>query len=185
MSVNEVLITLTCPTCGAKLKLGKDTNLVYCTSCGNEHLVHHGEGSIYLAPMAADVAQIRTGVDKTAAELAVARLQKEIEGLNAQFTSVSESDYMAKIPSYARESWAMAAMIGCTALAFSFYAAHANTVAGCFAAGILLSFIFLAVARDKRRKQANALQVQELNDLDLAIDSKKAMLERNQFIANS
>lgn len=78
------LITLTCPTCGAKLKLGIDTNLVYCTSCGNEHLVQRGDGSIYLAPMAANVAQIRTGVDKTAAELAIVRLEKELEAAAQQ-----------------------------------------------------------------------------------------------------
>ena len=81
---NPEVITLTCPTCGAKLKLGNSTNLVYCTSCGNEHLVQRGDGSIYLAPMAADVAHMRVGVDKTAAELAIIRLVAEIPALEQQ-----------------------------------------------------------------------------------------------------
>src|SRR5262245_13677072 len=71
-------ITLTCPTCGAKLKLTAQVDLLACASFGNEHMVHRGGGAIYLAPMAQDVKQIRLGVDKTAAELALVRLPKEI-----------------------------------------------------------------------------------------------------------
>jgi hypothetical protein len=190
MSADEVaaqpkIITLTCPTCGAKLKLGSDTNLVYCTSCGNEHLVQRGDGSIYLAPMAANVAQIRTGVDKTAAELAVVRLQKEIEELNAQFTAVSATNYMAKIPTYPFTELLWIAPVVFLLVAVRFSATN-QEIASFFFMGLAVAcLVLLMVLYGKRKRAGDALQVQDLNALDAELDAKKAMLKRNQVIANS
>jgi hypothetical protein len=77
-------ITLTCPSCGGKLKVTDQIHLLACRNCGNEHMVHRDDGSIYLAPLTQDVRHIRVGVDKTAAELAVARLTKEIDALERE-----------------------------------------------------------------------------------------------------
>ena len=65
-------VTLTCPACGGKLHVTKEIDKFACGHCGSEHLVRREGGLIYLAPLVAGIAQIRTGVDKTAAELAVA-----------------------------------------------------------------------------------------------------------------
>jgi len=78
-------ITLTCPNCGGKLVVTKDIDRFACIYCGNEHIVKRGEGVISLQPIVTGlkkvqygVANVQQGVDKTASELAIRRLQEEL-----------------------------------------------------------------------------------------------------------
>ena len=71
-------VTLSCPSCGGKLKITSDIDRFACTYCGQEHIVNRGEGVIYLSPITDSVQKIETNTDKTASELAIVRLQKEI-----------------------------------------------------------------------------------------------------------
>lgn len=72
-------ITLSCPSCGGKLQITPDLDRFACTHCGTEHIVRRGTGVISLAPVVEGLRQVQTGVDKTAAELAIVRLTQEIE----------------------------------------------------------------------------------------------------------
>jgi predicted RNA-binding Zn-ribbon protein involved in translation (DUF1610 family) len=49
------LITMTCPSCGAKLRVAQDAATLLCGHCGNEYRVRNNAGTVYLAPMAQDV----------------------------------------------------------------------------------------------------------------------------------
>lgn len=71
-------ITLTCPSCGGKLKITEDIERFACAHCGIEHLVRRGEGIVSLSPVFKGIAK---GVDNTAFELAITRLDKDIEQL--------------------------------------------------------------------------------------------------------
>lgn len=71
-------VTLSCPSCGGKLKITSDIGRFACTYCGQEHIVNRGEGVIYLSPITDSVQKIETNTNKTASELAIVRLQKEI-----------------------------------------------------------------------------------------------------------
>jgi len=75
-------VTLSCPSCGGKLQITADIERFACAYCGNEHVVRRGGGIVSLIPIADDIKGIKTGVDKTAAELAIVRLEKEINELN-------------------------------------------------------------------------------------------------------
>ena len=77
----EDFVTLTCPNCGGKLEITNDIERFACAFCGQEHIVKRGGGIISLKPIANDVRGIKIGVDKTAAELAIVRLTKEINRL--------------------------------------------------------------------------------------------------------
>ena len=77
-------ITLTCPSCGGKLKITDDIERFACTYCGTEMLVRRGEGIISLKPVIDEVKGVRRAADHTAAELAIVRIQKEIDFLNEQ-----------------------------------------------------------------------------------------------------
>lgn len=81
-------ITLTCPSCGGKLKLTKDINQFACSHCGAEHIVRRGDGIVSLSPVVQGLANIRVGVDKTASELAIVRLTQEIRALQKQMANV-------------------------------------------------------------------------------------------------
>ena len=41
-------ITLTCPSCGGKLEVGKNTSVLKCEHCGIEHMVRREEGAVTL-----------------------------------------------------------------------------------------------------------------------------------------
>jgi predicted RNA-binding Zn-ribbon protein involved in translation (DUF1610 family) len=77
-------VTLTCPSCGGKLNITSDIERFACAHCGQEHLVRRGEGVVSLSPVVAEMKGVRAGVDKTASELALSRLEKEIHDLSAQ-----------------------------------------------------------------------------------------------------
>jgi predicted RNA-binding Zn-ribbon protein involved in translation (DUF1610 family) len=83
------ITTLTCPSCGSKLQITKGFDRFACFYCGNEHIVHREGGAVYLEPIAIDIHHIRGGVDKTAAELAIARLTKELSDLDGQLKSAT------------------------------------------------------------------------------------------------
>ena len=77
-------INLTCPTCGGKLQITPDIDRFACGHCGNEHIVKRGAGIVSLAPVVEGLKEVRSGVDRTSSELAIKRLQEEINSLKDQ-----------------------------------------------------------------------------------------------------
>lgn len=78
--------TLSCPSCGGKLQLTKDIERFACEHCGNEHIVRRAGGVVTLTAMDDKLQHIRSGVDRTSSELAIQRLEREIEQLAAEAT---------------------------------------------------------------------------------------------------
>jgi len=77
-------IKLTCPTCGGKLQITPDVNRFSCGYCGNEHIVKQAGNVVIVEPVAAQLKEMKRGVDKTASELAINRLIKEIAELKQE-----------------------------------------------------------------------------------------------------
>jgi len=75
---------LTCPNCGGKLQITNDIERFSCGHCGVEHIVKRGGGIVSIAPIVNGIKRMQTGIDKTAAELSLVRLAKEIEDLKLQ-----------------------------------------------------------------------------------------------------
>jgi ribosomal protein S27AE len=80
----EKIISLTCPSCGGKLQITNDIERFACGNCGNELLVRRFGNAISLAPVVAEIKKVKEGVDRTASELAIPRLKREIEELGQQ-----------------------------------------------------------------------------------------------------
>ena len=59
-------------------------NRFACGHCGNEHIVRRSGGTISLTPVVEGLRKVQSGVDKTASELAIVRLKKEIEELEKE-----------------------------------------------------------------------------------------------------
>lgn len=70
-------VSLTCPSCGGKLQIGNDVDRFACSYCGCEHVVKRSGGIVSLAPVIEEIRSVKNGVDKTASELAIKRLQEE------------------------------------------------------------------------------------------------------------
>ena len=88
------LVTLTCPSCGAKLEIGEDIERFACSHCGNEHIVKRSGGTISLMPVLEQIKKVRAGVDKTASELAIKRLKEEIREIQSRMPAVEEGCFI-------------------------------------------------------------------------------------------
>jgi predicted RNA-binding Zn-ribbon protein involved in translation (DUF1610 family) len=89
-------ITLSCPTCGAKLEVTDDIERFACRYCGNEHMVRRSGGIVSLKAVTEGLKHVQVGVDKTAAELAIRRLKEEMSELQATMDAVT-ADARARV----------------------------------------------------------------------------------------
>jgi hypothetical protein len=81
-------ITLSCPSCNGKLQITEDIDRFACIHCGNEHVVKRGGGIVTLKPV---LERVSKGVDNTASELAIVRLDKEISILEDKYFLLQSS----------------------------------------------------------------------------------------------
>jgi len=82
------LLRMGCPSCGANLEIGRSLNRFACGHCGNEFLVNRGGGVIALEPVVEHLIQVKQGVDRTAAELAITRLKGELNSIDQQYRNI-------------------------------------------------------------------------------------------------
>lgn len=184
-------ITLSCPNCGGKLVVTEETDRFVCSYCGNEHIVKRGEGVISLQPVVSGlmkvdyrVANVQQGVDKTASELAIRRLQEEI--------SLLRKDRSKK-----RSAWTGdRARLGCVAFFVSCFPAFVfgfvslfskilpfpgSTTIGIISFSIpllVLGYVFYFINLDKK------IIEKKQNDLDNLISSKIDELSYHQNIVS-
>jgi hypothetical protein len=50
----EKFIILFCPSCGNKLRITEDTDIVTCVACSNEYMVYRSRGIVSLKPVMID-----------------------------------------------------------------------------------------------------------------------------------
>ena len=83
-------IKMTCPSCGGNLEITQDIDRFACAHCGVEHIVKRAGGIVSLSPVVEGIKQVQVGTDKTAAELALKRLEKEIPELENMLLKIKE-----------------------------------------------------------------------------------------------
>jgi len=72
-------ISLNCASCGAKLDVYEDMERFSCSYCGTELIVQRRGGTVALKAVTEAIRKVQIGTDKTAAELAIPRLEIELE----------------------------------------------------------------------------------------------------------
>lgn len=185
-------LTLTCPTCGAKLKLGANVNLLVCANCGNEHMVHRDGAAIYLGPIAQDVQQIRVGVDKTAAELAVIRLKKEIAEMDPVIEEAKRRNYSQFVRPIEGEALFISGIVlSLIAAVFSipFALLIHSPVILIAPLGFVAITVWLIIALSQRgtlqSQQVEKIKAAELQRIYGLRDAKIAALQKNHEIAST
>src|SRR5215210_5749739 len=76
MSLN--ILNLKCVNCGAGLEISPDMSRFACGYCGAEQLVERKGGTVFLKSVTDAISKVQVGTDKTAAELAIKRLEGEL-----------------------------------------------------------------------------------------------------------
>jgi ribosomal protein S27E len=79
--MSEHFVNLNCANCGAKLEVYDDMDRFACSFCGTEMLVQRRGGTVALKAITEAIKKVQVGTDKTAAELAIVRLEKELDDL--------------------------------------------------------------------------------------------------------
>lgn len=78
------IVTLTCPSCGGKLKITDEIEKFACSYCGAEHIVKRVDGSVYIKPILDNLNTIKSESDETANYLTAQRIREELSLLDSK-----------------------------------------------------------------------------------------------------
>lgn len=73
------LLKLSCANCSAPLEIGEDLERFACSYCGTEQIVERSGGVVWLRKLETAIQAVQKGTDRTASELALARLGRELD----------------------------------------------------------------------------------------------------------
>ncbi len=82
------LLTLSCANCSAPLEVRADLERFTCSYCGTAQIVERSGGVVSTRKLEAAISAVQRGTDRTAAELAMPRLTRELDELMAQRAQV-------------------------------------------------------------------------------------------------
>ena len=77
------IVKLQCPSCAGTLEVTKDLEQFACGYCGTAVIVRRGGGTISLSPVIEGLQRVERGVDRTASELAIKRIQEEVAAVDS------------------------------------------------------------------------------------------------------
>jgi hypothetical protein len=72
------LLKLSCANCSAPLEIGEDLERFTCSYCGTAQIVERSGGAIATRKIETVLQAVQRGTDRTAAELAIPRLTREL-----------------------------------------------------------------------------------------------------------
>ncbi len=91
-----------------KLQITQDVNRFACSHCGQEHIVKRSGGIVSLSPVVDAINRVEAGVDRTAAELAIARIEREMVGLQINRSNLLQAHPRKALPRKTKYSFVFA-----------------------------------------------------------------------------
>ena len=85
--MTDHFINLNCTSCGGKLDVYDDMERFVCGYCGSAMIVQRRGGTVALKAVTEATRQVQIGTDKTAAELAIVRYEKELTELRRKLAA--------------------------------------------------------------------------------------------------
>ncbi len=87
--VSEHFVNLNCGNCGAKLDVYDDMDRFSCGFCGTELVAQRRGGTVALRAVTEAISKVQVGTDKTAAELAITRYEKELQVVRSHWAKAA------------------------------------------------------------------------------------------------
>jgi ribosomal protein S27E len=87
--MSDHFINLNCANCGAKLDVYNDMEQFACGHCGTEMIAQRRGGTVVLKAVIEAIKKVQIGTDKTAAELALVRLNQESVRLDEEVKTLT------------------------------------------------------------------------------------------------
>jgi predicted RNA-binding Zn-ribbon protein involved in translation (DUF1610 family) len=172
-------VSLACPHCGGKLEITSDIDRFACMYCGSEQIVNRRGGIISLSLITDAISKVSIGTDKTAAELALVRLQKEYDNLQIQ-----REDLVAQYP----EPSGMATGAGLLLLILGVGSCilpilnPSGDLSGCLTPGIILAIIgglLFLLTKDSHRNWESRIATY-VDPIDQQIEDVQIQYKKNQ-----
>jgi hypothetical protein len=164
-------VTLSCPSCGGQLEITSDIDRFACAHCGTEHIVRRGGGLVSLSPVVEGIHQVRMGVDRTASELAIPRLEKQVAQLEAM---------RRRTPDQFNRYWLIGIVCALVFVGIAGYTWYETETLFCVAPLLIgaVTFAIFALMANRRNKQLTDAIKQELAQ-------KQAELDRHREIVST
>lgn len=77
------ILSLKCPSCGAKVESRIDSERFDCSYCGVQFQIERKAGEISLTPLTQALKTAQSSMDRSSSEMAIVRIKKEIDELQA------------------------------------------------------------------------------------------------------
>ena len=150
---------LTCPTCGAKLEVTEDMERFACLHCGNEMLVIRRGGAASIEPVVRELERVRDGAVRTASELAIERLDRELIELRREKGQTGLGSCVLVLACSG-----VVALAACIAL-FAVGSQSPDTGSSLVCVGLMVAPAMVGLAFAFRRLQKGKQQEEELDSL--------------------
>lgn len=173
-------VTLSCPSCGGKLQITHDIDRFACGYCGHEHVVKRSGGVVTIAPMIEGLRRVQIGTDRTAAELAIVRLEKEINELQTNQNRLKSTPFAKLYPPGRLEQflpWGLLFFLFAMCVGFSGTNLNAAILWGLLAIICLGSWVYL---EQKRVAVGKAELARRLAAFERPIRDRQEELARNR-----
>lgn len=190
MTQQASIVTLNCKNCGASLNITSDMDSFACGFCGTQQVVERRGGTLFLKLITDAITRVQAGTDKAGAELALQRLEKDLQQINRQLADNYTDCYVARENISGETTIIVVTTVGAIALSvgFLFLMAYGSSGWSLFvlAIGILL---FFASRSASRRRSTFAAQLGSLESDNQAIKNHKGKIEetitKNKAIVSS
>jgi hypothetical protein len=176
----DEFVQLSCPVCGAPLRITGDLDRLTCGHCGTEHVARRALGSVSLEPILKRLDRVERQIDTQAIQIQVARLEKEIVELKRKL----DGTYTGHSSAALRTRWVGIAAIALLAVAWivAEVASLAVAVAVYVVATvglILAAGVVQLILSAERRRLSSAIAVKE-EELDELRGGPRIRTYRNQ-----
>jgi predicted RNA-binding Zn-ribbon protein involved in translation (DUF1610 family)/uncharacterized membrane protein (DUF485 family) len=183
--------SLKCSLCGTALKSTPDAGRFVCPACGSEVSIGRNHPNFSFESVIEAVAKLQAGTDKTFAELAIRRLQEELEDLQEQRQEL-EAAYQNQKDSQTGIAIATSFTAGVFyILIMGFINLFLKTPFSStlrFSIGLMISIAIYIIYRRKNKQQAIGLTTtvnQQLAAFDHRIYETRMKIIYNRKIADS
>jgi predicted RNA-binding Zn-ribbon protein involved in translation (DUF1610 family) len=174
------VVKLSCPSCGGALTITPAMERFACGYCGSEHIVRRSGGAVMLAPVVEGLRKVQMGTDRTAAELAIVRLSKEIERLEADLQMLKVTPFEQLYPVTDNEKISLYVSVGLFIIFLVTVNAGSLTASAILIVLCLACFICWGIIDQRRVRSGRAALEIRRNELLAQISDRYRQLKKNQ-----
>lgn len=174
------VVSLKCVSCGAALDITIDMDVFACAYCGTQQVVKRSGGAVSLRLVREAISRVQRGTDRTAAELAIRRINEELLGIAKE-----RKERKGQICVEDASRGCMPLFMGCVLILFCVGLAnlifpHNEDVV--MAAGVIISVVSWVIFDSSLRNHTNKRIALSEREFDARVSKLQKQLARNHSL---